>query len=307
MAEAMSGTEAIGPSSRGLETRSDADILALLSDAQERAVAAVRRAHGEIAAAAEALADRAGRGGRIVYTGAGSSGLIAALDGMELAGTFGWPDDRIAFVLASGDRIVPLTGAEEDDPDRAAAGITALGLGPADVVIAVAASGATPFTLAAVAAAKDAGAFAIGLANNPGTPLLAAVDLAIFLDSGPEVVVGSTRMSAGTAQKAALGMISSLAMMRLGRTHDGMMVDLRADNDKLRRRTAATVAAIAGCDGAAAGRALAAAGGSVKRAVLVARGMRPAEAQTLLDAAQGNLRAALATIQAGTGGRRAGR
>lgn len=307
MVEAMSGTEAIGPSSHGLETRSDADILALLSDGQERAVAAVRRAHKEIAAAAGAIADRARRGGRIVYAGAGSSGLIAALDGMELAGTFGWPDDRVAFVLASGDRIAPLTGAEEDDPEAARAGIAALGLGASDVVIAVAASGTTPFTLAAVAEAKRAGAFTIGLASNPGAPLLAAVDRAVFLDSGPEVVVGSTRMNAGTAQKAALGMISSLAMMRLGRTHDGMMVDLRADNDKLRRRAAATVAAIAGCDTAAAGRALAAAGGAVKRAVLVARGMTPAEAEALLDAAQGNLRAALATIQVGTGGRRAGR
>ena len=302
----MTGTESIDPSNRGLETRSDAEVLALLSDAQENAVAAVRRAHKAIAEAAEAIATRIGEDGRIVYVGAGSSGLIAALDGMELGGTFGWPDEQIAFVLASGDRIAPLTGAEEDDPEEARAGIAALGLGASDVVIAVAASGTTPFTLAAVAEAEKGGALTIGLANNADTPLLAAVDLAVFLDSGPEVIVGSTRMNAGTAQKAALGMISSLAMMRLGRTHDGMMVDLRADNDKLRRRAAAPVAAIAGCDAAAAGRALAAAGGAVKRAVLLARGLAPAEADTLLDAAQGNLRAALATIAVEAGGKRAG-
>lgn len=293
----MTGTESIDPSNRGLETRSDAEILALLSDAQENAVAAARRAHKAIAEAAEAIATRIGEDGRIVYVGAGSSGLIAALDGMELGGTFGWPDEQIAFVLASGDRIAPLTGIEEDDTARARAEIAGLGLGSGDVVIAVTASGTTPFTLAAVAEAENAGALSIGLANNADTPLLAAVDIPIFLDSGPEVVVGSTRMSAGTAQKAALGMISSLAMIRLGHTYDGMMVSLRADNRKLRRRAVATVVHITGCAATDAERALDLCDGSVKRAALVALGLAPSDAGRVLDAAQGNLRSALARIR----------
>ena len=290
---AAGGTEGIALSNAGLETRPDAEILALMSDVQERALAAVRRAHGAIATAAEALAARARAGGRIVYAGAGSSGLLAALDGVELLGTFGWPPEKTAFVLASGDRIAPLTGIEEDDRDLAKRGIAALGLGPDDIVIAVAASGTTPFTLAAVEAARLAGAFVIGIAGNAGAPLLADCDAPVLLDAGPEVIAGSTRMGAGTAQKAALNLLSSLAMMRLGHTHDGMMVNLRADNAKLRRRSAVTVARIAGCSGDAAERALEAADGSVKRAVLVALGSSPEAAEAALAATGGDLRRAM--------------
>jgi N-acetylmuramic acid 6-phosphate etherase len=162
-----------------------------------------------------------------------------------------------------------------------------------DVVIAVAASGSTPFTVAATVAASESGALTIGLASNATSLLLKTVNVPIFLDTGAEAIVGSTRMGAGTAQKAALGVLSSLVMIRLGHVYDGFMVDFRADNAKLRRRAVQALVAIAGCgEGEAAG-ALDRAGGNVKKAALVLRGLAPAEAGEALAAAGGNLRAAL--------------
>ncbi|MBN9010231.1 MAG: N-acetylmuramic acid 6-phosphate etherase, partial [Rhizobiales bacterium] len=155
-----------------------------------------------------------------------------------------------------------------------------------------------PFTLAATAAAREAGALTVGLANNATAPLLARVDVPVLIGTGPEVISGSTRMGAGTAQKAALGILSTMIMTRLGRIHDGLMVDLRIDNDKLRRRATGIVMHIAGCDEAAAVAALAAAGDHVKSAVLVARGATPEQARRLLTAAADNLRSALALLEA---------
>ena len=289
----MSSTETIDPRNAGLDTWGDEAILDALIDGQRRAVSAVEAAKVALAAAASAIAGRVAKTGRIVYAGAGSSGTLAALDGIELLGTYGWPEDRVAFVLASGDRLKPLTGGEEDDEDAARAAIAALRLRPEDAVIAVAASGTTPYTLAAVAAAGKAGAFTVGIASNAGTPLLQAVDVPILLDSGPEVIVGSTRMGAGTAQKAALNLISTLAMIRLGHVHDGLMVSLRADNMKLRARAIRTLRHITGCNEDEAAAALRQAGGSVKPAALILRGASLYEAERMLLDAGDNLRAAL--------------
>ena len=165
-----------------------------------------------------------------------------------------------------------------------------------DAVIGVAASGTTRFTLAAISAARNAGALTIGLANNRDAPLLAEVDVPVFLDSGPEIIVGSTRMGAGTAQKAALGLISSLAMIRLGHIYDGLMVNLRIDNAKLRKRALTTLATITGAGEAEAEAALDRAGGKVKAAALLLRGLDLAEAERTLNAAHGNLRTALASL-----------
>jgi len=293
----MSSTETISTRNKGLDGWSDEAILSAFSDGQERAVAALRGAHAAIAAAAEAIADRSGERGRLVYVGAGSSGVIAALDGIELGGTFGWPDDRVVFVLANGTTLQPgLAGGPEDDVARAAAEVRALNLDASDSVIAVAASGSTPFTLAASEAARAAGALTIGIANNRGTPLLAAVDFPIFLDTGAEVIVGSTRMNAGTAQKAALNMLSTLTMIRLGAIYDGMMVNLRIENAKLRRRGVATVMQITGAGEQAAERALESAAGRIKPAVLMVHGLPPAEAERILATSKDNLRVALATL-----------
>jgi N-acetylmuramic acid 6-phosphate etherase len=291
----MSSTETISTRNKGLDGWSDEAILSAFSDGQERAVAAVRGAHAAIAAAAEAIAERSGERGRLIYVGAGSSGVIAALDGIELGGTFGWPDDRVVFILANGTTLQPgLAGGPEDDVARAAAEVAALRLGVADSVIAVAASGSTPFTLAASDAARAAGALTVGIANNRAAPLLAGVDFPIFLDTGPEAIVGSTRMNAGTAQKAALNMLSTLTMIRLGAIYDGMMVNLRIENAKLRRRGVATIMQITGAGEQAAERALEGAGGRIKQAVLVVRGLQPAEAERILATSKGNLRVALA-------------
>ena len=290
----MSGTETIDPSSIGLDARSDEDILAVLAEGQARAIAAVDKARTALAAAAAALAGRVAERGRIVYCGAGSSAVLAALDGMELLGTYGWPVERTAFVLACGDRLAPMTGGEEDDEDAARAAIAALALGPDDAVIAVAASGTTPYTLAAIATARPSGALTIGIANNAGAPLLSAVDIPVLLESGPEAIVGSTRMGAGTAQKAALNLISTLAMIRLGHVYDGLMVNLRADNRKLAGRSIRMLRHITGAGEADAAAALARAEGSVKRAALLLRGLSPEAADAALAAAGGNLRSALA-------------
>jgi N-acetylmuramic acid 6-phosphate etherase len=293
----MATTETISPNFSGLDTWPDEAILAAFSDGQEKAIAAVRGAHPSIAEAACAIAKRSGDSGRLIYVGAGSSGVIAALDGIELGGTFGWPDDRVAFVLANGPMLEPgLTGAPEDDVTRARAAVAALKPTSKDTIIAVAASGATPFTLAATDVARAAGALTIGIASNRAAPLLAGVDIPIFLDTGPEAIVGSTRMNAGTAQKATLNMLSSLTMIHLGHVYDGMMVNLRADNAKLRRRALATVMRIADCGENDATRALDLAHRRIKPAALIARGIEPAEAERLLAANKGNLRAALARL-----------
>ncbi len=289
----MGDTETISPFSIGLDLQDDERILDALLEGQERAVASLRAARPALARAARAIVDRLGEDGRIVYLGAGSSGALAALDGMELAGTFNWPEERVVFVLANGDRLVPMTGYPEDSADLGRAAIDTVGLKPGDVVIAVAASGSTPFTVAAVEVAVARGALTVGIANNAGSPLLAAVDIPILLESGPEVIVGSTRMAAGTAQKAALGMLSSLVMVRLGHVVDGLMVNLRVENAKLRRRAVRMLVHLTGCGEADAEAALDACDGEVKPAALVARGLSPAEARDRLAAASGNLRAAL--------------
>lgn len=231
----MGGTEEISERYRGLDTWSGEQILEAFWEGQARAIAAVRPALPAIAAAAQDIAGRIEPDGRIVYAGAGSAGRQAALDGMELGATFGWPDDRIVLVFAEGNVLVPgsARGGYEDDAGSARARIRALGLGRSDVVIVVAASGTTPFTVAAAEAAHSAGALVVAIANNAGAPLFQCADHKIFLDTGAEVIAGSTRMNAGTAHKAALGLLSSLVMIHLGRVHDGLMVSMRADCAKL--------------------------------------------------------------------------
>ena len=293
----MSTTETVSRRYRGLDLWDDQAILAAFLKGQRRAIEAVDSASLAIAAAARAIVERVGDTGRLIYVGAGSSGVIAALDGMELAGTFGWPEQRTHFVLASGNEIKPgIAGGPEDDSARGVAEIAALALGPADVVIAVAASGTTPFTLAAAKAAREAGALTIGVASNADAPLLKEADVPVFLDTGPEIIAGSTRMDAGTAQKAALNLLSSLVMIRLGRIYDGYMVDVRADNAKLRKRAVTMLTEITGVGQDAAAGALDICDGRVKHAALVARGVCAAEAERILADAKGNLRIALARL-----------
>lgn len=287
-------TEDISPRYRNLESWSDAEILRALYEGQLAAAAAAGPALEAIANAAAEAVPRLQRGGRLVYAGAGTSGRIAVQDGAELGPTFGWPSDKVAFLMAGGERalVTPAEGAEDSAQD-ASARIAQLNVGADDVVIGLAASGATPFTLGAVKAGKERGALTIGIANNPGSPLLNACHHPILLDTGPEPIAGSTRLNAATAQKIALNLFSTLTMVRLGRVYRGMMVSLRATNEKLRLRSARMVMSMADVDAATAKAALASADGDVKLAALVARGLTPEAARALLDKHAGDLGRAL--------------
>jgi N-acetylmuramic acid 6-phosphate etherase len=269
---------------------------------QAAAAAAVEPEAEAIAAAADAAAARLADGsGRLVHVGAGTSGRLAVQDGVELGPTYDWPESRWAFALAGGAEAL-LTSVEgaEDDEGAGEAAMRGLGLGTADVVIGVAASGRTPFTVAAVRAAAAAGALTVGIAGNAGTPLLAAAAHPILIETGAEVLAGSTRMKAGTAQKIALNLLSTAIMLRLGRIHAGLMVAMRATNRKLRVRAAAMVGEIAGVGAAEAQAALERAAGDIRTAVLLAKGLDQTAAEDALRAADGNLRSALAALPSGS-------
>jgi N-acetylmuramic acid 6-phosphate etherase len=283
-------TEGRHPASPGLHARPAAEVLADCLAAQAAAVAAVGPALPTLAAAAEACAAALSAGGRMAYAGAGSSGLMALADALELAGTFGIAPVRTPVLFAGGAAaLLHLKGGVEDDTVAARAEVAALALGPGDALIAVSASGSTPYTVAAAAAARAAGAVVVGIASVPGSALLMAADHPVAIETGAEVISGSTRMGAATAQKVALNLMSVLVGIRMGAVHDGFMVDVVADNAKLTDRAARIVAAIAGCDAGAARVALAETAGAVKPAVLVARGFTPAEAAAALLASRGHL------------------
>ncbi|QAU48872.1 N-acetylmuramic acid 6-phosphate etherase [Bradyrhizobium guangzhouense] len=266
-------------------------------EGQLAAVAAIGHALPSITAATEAAETALGDRGRIVYVGAGTSGRVAVQDGAELTPTFAWPRERVRFVVAGGDSafVSSIEGAE-DDVDDAVAQINAARLTPHDVVIAVAASGTTPFTVAALEHAGSFDAVTVGVANNPGTALLASAKFPILIETGRELIAGSTRMKAGTAQKVVLNLISSGIMLRLGRVYRGMMVNMQPTNAKLKRRAEAMVAQIAQCDPQYAARALEEAEGDVKTAVLLALGVSRADAETILKDGDGNLRRVLGEL-----------
>lgn len=265
-----------------------------------RAVAAVDALSPEIAAAAERAAALYETGGRLVYVGAGASGLIAAQDAAELPGTFGLEPNRILKLIAGG-AVHPfdIDAAAEDDAQAGAADMRALGSLAGSTVVAVSASGATPYTVAAARAAREAGAYVIALACRPGSPLLALGESALGLDTGEEALKGSTRLAAGTAQKCALGLFSTLLGEALGHVHAGRMVNVRAENDKLKRRALDIVIDISGVEEARARHALELAGDEVKYAILIASGAANAsEAESLLVQARGRLAPALRRLGA---------
>ncbi len=291
----MAQTETAEPRFRGLDTWDDQSLLATLWEGQLAAVAAVGPALPALARAASAMVLRLREGGRLIYVGAGTSGLLAVQDGSELPQTFGWPRDRLVLLLAGGSNLESL-GAAEDRAEDARARLAALTLDSRDVVLAVAASGTTPYTVAALEQARDQGALTVAMANNADTALLNVAEHPVLLATGAEVVAGSTRMKAGTAQKAALNLLSTLVMTRLGHVFDGRMVDLDIDNDKLRGRGLAMLMDLTGANAKAAAAALAACHDRVKPAVLVVRGLTPGAAAELLDESGGSLRAALAQL-----------
>lgn len=276
-----------------------AALSAALLASYRRAVACVAAAEGDIRAAAARLADRWERGGRWIYLGAGAAGLIAAEDAAELPGTFGLDRQRIVVILAGADGArFDHDAAAEDNAQAAERAVAALGDLSGDTVVAVSASGSTPFTLAGAKAARRVGALVVAIANRRDAPLLAQADVPLLLDTGDEALQGSTRLAAGAAQKCALGMLSTLVGLALGHIHAGLMVNLRADNDKLQSRALGIVMSIAGVAENAARTALTAAGGEVKPAVLLSSGARDCgDAVDRLERSRGRLAEALDTMR----------
>lgn len=288
-------TEAPHPLHEGLDTYAPAELVQAFIGDQQFAAQAVLTAAPQIAAVVEAALPRLQRGGRLVYVGAGTSGRLGMLDSVELLPTFSWPGERSRAVLAGGNGALfqSVEGAE-DNPIQGAADLGALSPAPDDVVLLITASGTTPYVLGALQAAREAGALVVGIVNNPGTPVAERAELAVVLDTGEELVSGSTRLKAGTAQKIALNTISSALMVRMNKVYGNLMVDLRATNAKLQQRALRLTVLASGADEAAARDALAACGERVKVAVvMLGARIGAAEAESRLDAALGSVRGAL--------------
>jgi N-acetylmuramic acid 6-phosphate etherase len=267
-------------------------------EGQFAAVAAVHAARPALERAALAIEERLRAGGRLVYAGAGTSGRLAVQDGAELMPTFSWPSERLLLLMAGGDdALLRAVEGAEDTPDEAAALIYRHRIDAKDVLIAVAASGSTPFTLACLREAAVRGALTVGIANNADTPLLNEAEHPVWLDTGAEPIAGSTRMKAGTAQRVALTLLSSLVMIRLGRVYEGLMVDVQPSNRKLVRRSEAILAQLTGHSRDQVRDALRQAKGSVKLALLLLEGRSLDEARGALDTASGDLRAAKTLIE----------
>jgi N-acetylmuramic acid 6-phosphate etherase len=290
-------TETVDPRYTDVDRWPTVSVVETMLEGQLAAIAALKDQTAAIAAAAEAAAARMHQGGRLVYAGAGTSGRLAVQDGVELTPTYNWPSDRLVFLVAGGmGALMRSVEGAEDNVEAAREEVAAAEVGSNDVLIAVAASGRTPYAVAALEAARARGALTIAIANNPGTPLLAAADHPIVADTGAEIVAGSTRMKAGTAQKAALNMLSTAIMLRCGLVHRGLMVNMRISNEKLFQRARRMVATLAGIDEARAADALELAGNDLRRAVLIARGVDPQDAADRLASAGGDLGDALANL-----------
>jgi N-acetylmuramic acid 6-phosphate etherase len=293
-------TEQIDPRYTDLDSWSAAEMIAAMYEGQLAAAGAVRDALGAISAAVEDAVPALRRGGRIVYVGAGTSARIGVQDGSELPPTYDWPVDRIVFVIAGGfDALVRSVEGAEDNEAAGTEAIVNAKIGADDVVIGVAASGTTPFTIAALRAAHAAGAMTIALANNAGAPIFTAARHQILVETGSEAVAGSTRMNAGTAHKIVLNLFSTALMVKMGRVYRGLMVDMRARNAKLRRRAVAIVRQIVGCADGDAAHHLEQADGDLKTAILLGFGLSRVEAAHLLKRHSGNLRAAIDEFKRG--------
>jgi N-acetylmuramic acid 6-phosphate etherase len=291
-------TERPSPRYSGIDLWEPADILDAMIEGQFAAVAAAREARSALAGAAVAIEARLKRAGRLVYVGAGTSGRLAVQDGAELVPTFNWPPERLLLLIAGGrEALLRSVEGAEDEVERAARIVRQHAIDQRDALIAVAASGTTPFTLSCLREARRHGALTVGIANNRGTPILDEADHAIFLDTDAEPIAGSTRMKAGTAQRIALNMLSSLLMIRLGRVYEGLMVDVQAVNQKLMRRSEDMLLKLTGASLEEARHALHQANGNVKLAVLLLRGCDREKGQALLDLANGELRAALHLLE----------
>ncbi len=272
------------------------DLIRAFTEDQVHAANVVHAAAPQLARAVEAAVPRIAAGGRLIYVGAGTSGRLGVLDSVELFPTFSWPKER-ALALIAGGRGAMYEAVEgaEDDRAQGAADLRALLVTPADVVILLAASGATPYVLGALEAGRAAGALTIGIANNPGSSVAGQAEIGITIDTGSEVISGSTRLKAGTAQKIVLNTLSSAIMVRLHKVHGNLMVDLMPTNAKLYRRAVALTVRATGADEATARQTLEACGYQVKVAIVaILRKTDATAALAALAAADGSVRRAVA-------------
>ena len=276
-----------------LDLRDTSDLVALMAEDQAEGIAAIVAARDDVAAAIDAVVERLRRGGRLIYIGAGTAGRMGVLDAAECPPTFN--TDRVVGILAgSAGAMHAAREAAEDDAAAGANDLAALAVSLDDAVVGIAASGRTPYTIGAVRHAAEVGALTIGISSNPAAELSRYVDHPIELVTGPEIIAGSTRLKAGTAQKVVLNVISTIAMIRVGKTFGDLMVDMRATNAKLRDRARRIVADATGVAPLDAERALDAAGGNVKVAIVTLfTGVEAAEAAVRLQAHGGVVRAAV--------------
>jgi len=292
----LARTEQRNPRSRGLDKKSALEILRILNREDEQVAAAVRRQLPQIARAVDAIVVSLENGGRLFYVGAGTSGRLAGLDAAECSPTFGAPAESVKALIAGGART--MRGADEAAEDSETSGardLAAAGVSQRDVVVGLAASGTTPYVLGAIAFAKRKRSITIGVTSNPRSPLAREAKIAIVPDTGPEVIAGSTRLKAGTAQKMVLNLLSTTSMVRAGRVYDNWMIYVALTNKKLRRRGARILEEATGVSASAAKHALRLAGHDLPAALIMLKtGADARDAKRLLAKSGGNVRAALA-------------
>jgi N-acetylmuramic acid 6-phosphate etherase len=288
-------TEARNPASERIDTLSALEIVRLMNAEDAKVPEAVGRVAGEIARAVEVIADRLSRGGRLIYFGAGTSGRLGVLDATECPPTFSTRPEQVVGLIAGGySALTRAVEGAEDHPEFAVEDLQQIQLSAVDVVVGIATSGRTPYVIGGLEYARRVGAFAIGLACNNGSALANAADLMLTPVVGPEVISGSTRLKAGTATKLVLNMLTTGAMVLLGKTYGNLMVDLRATNTKLLERSRRIVAMLTDLDEVAAERQLAICQGELKTAIVAARrDVSPEQARQLLLEAGGQLRKAI--------------
>ncbi|MGQ4514480.1 N-acetylmuramic acid 6-phosphate etherase [Streptomyces sp. DW26H14] len=288
-------TEAFRADLSEIDQLPTAEIARLMNGEDATVPAAVADQLPRIAEAIDAIAERAGRGGRLIYAGAGTAGRLGVLDASECPPTFNTEPGEVVGLIAGGPgALVTSVEGAEDSKELAAADLDALKVGPDDAVVGVSASGRTPYAIGAVEHARALGALTVGLSCNTGSALAAAADHGIEVVVGPELITGSTRLKAGTAQKLVLNMVSTITMIRLGKTYGNLMVDVRASNEKLRARSRRIVALATGASDAEIEAALTATDGEVKNAILtILGGVDGPTAASLLTQSRGRLRVAL--------------
>ncbi len=288
-------TERRNPRSRGIDRKSTLEILQIINREDGHVAEAVRRVIPQIARAVDAIVRAFRSGGRLIYVGAGTSGRLAVLDAVECPPTFGTPPKMVQAIIAGGEKALrcAVEGAE-DSASGGARDLSKMNLSKHDVVVGISASGATPYVLGALKFAKARGAITVGVTSNPDSALARQAGIAIVPDTGPEPIAGSTRLKAGTAQKMILNLLSTAAMVRMGRVYDNWMVHVALTNGKLRRRGARIVEEASGADALAAERALRQSGYNLPAAlVMLKAGTTAREARRALASAQGNVRQAL--------------